>query len=92
MSTNLVLLPTIPQSRFPQIIHDRLATHLVIIKVRDVIVFTLKRLARSILALSRNLTNALGIFKNEADPSPTGSRDIILVRFPERGGQIVQDG
>lgn len=90
--TNLVLLAAIPQARLAQVIHDRLPAHLVLVKVRDVVVFALERLARGIFAFTRNFANALGIFENETDINPGWARDVARVRLPERWGQVIQDG
>jgi hypothetical protein len=90
--TNLVLFPTVAQTGFPKIIHHCGPTHHIVILVRNVIVFTLKRFASSIFALTGDSADKLGRGENVADIRFGRAGYIPMTRPPVRGREVVEDG
>lgn len=62
-----MLFPAVSKSGLPQVPDDSLATWFVVIKVGNVIIFSLEWLASSILAFTCNLSDALGRIQNYPD-------------------------
>jgi hypothetical protein len=90
--TDLVLLPAISKPRLPQVINHRLTSHLILVKVRNVVVLALEGLARGIFAFSGDLANTLGRFEDGADLQAGRARGGSLIGLPEGRGKVVQDG
>ena len=89
--TNLVLLTAVAKTRFPQVIHHRLAAHVIIVIIWHIVELAFKGLASGILAFTGNFADTFGGFEDESNlrARRTGA---TCTGSPERRREVVQDG